>query len=100
MGGRRISFKIRKIQVKSLKKEISTLKNIFIKINCTIPFQYRQKSLLMLSRKNKKFNFSKTKKYCGITGRLGFNLKNLNISRMVLKELVSSLRLSGFYKSS
>ena len=88
--------KIKKIN----RGEISLTILSYIKSNTSIPFIYRQTSMLLLSKLHKNNNFSRIARFCVISGRSRFILKNLNFSRMFLKELISTGFLSGFYKSS
>lgn len=94
------SYKIRQIQYIVAKREILVYSQLFFRNNTKVPIVYRQKSLFWLSNKNKTQNISKMKKYCIYTGRVRFILKNLNISRMSLKYLITSSFLVGFRKSS
>lgn len=69
-----------------------------LKKNFKISNTLRQKIMLKSFNVNKLFNLNKLKKYCTITGRLRFIIKNHKMSRIVLRELTSKGLISGMFK--
>lgn len=74
-------------------KNMRLLKKNF-KFNNTL----RQRIIIKNFRINSKFNLNKLKKYCILTGRLRFIIKNKKYSRMVLRELTSKGYIFGMFK--
>ena len=97
---RRNIFKFKTKIIKTSRKESLNLILSFIRSNTSLPKIYRQQALIISSKKFKNLNFSKIPRFCLLTGKTRFILKNLHFSRMFLKKFMSTGYLCGFYKSS